>query len=293
MECLPRPYNISDITDPPREDLEALYERTRNLALGVCHGRSCGDRPCRMDSGAWCLSGRTNETGPTDLPKGHHAAQPGFVQGLDQLLRVRTPAGTTYHSVADFGAGVGQLGRALLERDPKHRYRAYDGSGNVESWTNGFVRFADITTPLRLPRAHWVVTTEAGEHIPNELEAVFIRNLHAHNCLGIVFSWSALNQGGHGHINNHDPLYMRTLFEDLDYVFDARRTVQLLVATGVANATSCIEQMFQPPSRRFFPCATLQVLSRRRPLRGAACMNGQDTGERVCGLCFNGRAGVD
>ena len=67
----------------------------------------------------------------------------------------------------------------------------------------------------------------------------------------------------------NDPLYMRTLFEELDYVFDERRTEQLLVAVGIANASFCLEQrMFEPPSRSFYPCTTLQVLRRRRPLRG-------------------------
>ena len=272
IECLPRPYTIADITSPPQEDLQALYDTTRNAAMRACNCVAFD----RMKSGAWCLSQRGKNATHFDLPQGHHPPQPGFVAGLDQLLRVQTPAdGTTYLSVADFGAGVGQLGRALLARDPRHQYQAYDGSGNVEDWTKGFVRFADVTKPLALPKAHWVVTTEAGEHVPNALEGTFIRNLHAHNCLGIILTWANLNQGGTAHINNHDPLYLRTLFEELGYTFDEQLTAQLLLATGrvpspqFQNATACLEQMFQPPARLFYPCCTLQVLRRKKPLRGA------------------------
>ena len=137
-----------------------------------------------LKSGAWYLKPRIVNgavlNGTDDMPLGHVPPLPSFVDGLDQFLRIQTAAGNTIrYSVADFGAGVGQLGKALLARDGRHDYRAYDGSGNVEQWTKGFVRFADITTPLSLPKAHWVVTTEAGEHIPNNKEGTFIRNLHA------------------------------------------------------------------------------------------------------------------
>ena len=274
IECLPWPFSIANLTaSPPQEDLVALAERTRHRAERSCNGA----RFSVGQNGAWCLTARklangTVLNGTGDLPQGHVPPNPGFVDGLDRLLRVQTPGGTAFQSVADFGAGVGQLGVALLERSRRHRYRGYDGSGNVEQWTKGFVHFADITTPLSVPKAHWVVTTEAGEHIPNGFEGTFIRNLHAHNCLGIVLTWAHLNQGGHGHINNHDPLYLRRLFEQLDYVVDERRTMQMMHSSfavrGDANATECLGQMYGTPSRKFYPCSTLQVLRRRRPAAG-------------------------
>jgi uncharacterized protein (DUF2249 family) len=59
-----------------------------------------------------------------------------------------------------------------------------------------------------------------GEHVPNQQEMTFVRNLHAHNRRGIILSWATLNQGGSGHVNNHDPRYLRDTFEELGYVYD-------------------------------------------------------------------------
>ena len=45
-------------------------------------------------------------------------------------------------------------------------------------------------------------------------------NLHAHNCIGIVLSWSHPPYGGCGHINNHHTPYIVALFAELGYVYD-------------------------------------------------------------------------
>ena len=54
-----------------------------------------------------------------------------------------------------------------------------------------------------------------------------MRNLHAHNCIGIVLSWGLLAQGGLAHINNHPPEYVIETFEQLGYVRDAATVSQL------------------------------------------------------------------
>ena len=146
--------------------------------------------------------------------------------------------------VNDFGAGVGQYGHALLAVEPEllSRYKAYDGAGNIDDWTKGFMRCFDLTDDqLGLPRAHWVLSVEVREHVPHVmLEGVLLRNLHAHNCecnarrslaltcsahllalrchpqlttvwaqlaymtgRGIILSWAAVGQKGQGHINVH------------------------------------------------------------------------------------------
>ena len=62
------------------------------------------------------------------------------------------------------------------------RYSAYDGAGNVERVSGGFTSFVDLTVPVSLPRADWVLVLEVGEHVPSALEEVLVRNVHAHNC---------------------------------------------------------------------------------------------------------------
>jgi tryptophanyl-tRNA synthetase len=63
------------------------------------------------------------------------------------------------------------------------------GAGNIEEFTNGFLKFFDLTIPLSLPRKDWVFSLEVGEHIPHQFEGMVLRNFHAHNCKGIVMSW--------------------------------------------------------------------------------------------------------
>jgi len=47
-----------------------------------------------------------------------------------------------------------------------------------------------------------------------------VRNLHVHNKCGLILSWAPLDRYGLSHINNHDPAYIRTLFEELGYHVD-------------------------------------------------------------------------
>ena len=35
----------------------------------------------------------------------------------------------------------------------------------------------------------WVLSLEVGEHVPSRYEDMYLRNLHAHNCKGIILSW--------------------------------------------------------------------------------------------------------
>ena len=106
-------------------------------------------------------------------------------------------------------------------REPSLRYRGYDGAGDVRRYTDGFVRFVDLSMPLSLPRTDYVLSLEVGEHIPREHEFMYVRNLHAHNCRGIVLSWANIEQMGVAHVNTHSRKYLRTLFASLGYVHSA------------------------------------------------------------------------
>ena len=107
---------------------------------------------------------------------------------------------------------------------PRQRYHGLDGAGNVEEVTQGLVRFADLTMQLSFPRTDWVLSLEAGEHIPHEFEMAYISNLHAHNCVGVMLSWAHLFQGGHGHVNNHGASYLIGVFDGLGYDLDDELT---------------------------------------------------------------------
>lgn len=224
VDC-PRSYSLSEINDsvalwdPANASHAASLEAKRAAAAQVCNERRV------LPSGAWCLqrNARTHGTRRVELANGmayqmpgHHVEADAVIVDVLHELLVR-PGGRRL-SVNDFGAGVGQYGRALLSLDPRTRWRGFDGSGDCESYTAGFVRFVDLTLPLSLPRAHWVLLLEVGEHVASHDEGQLIRNVHAHNHCGIVLSWAHLWQSGHRHINNHAEGYLVRLFTGLGYV---------------------------------------------------------------------------
>jgi hypothetical protein len=124
-------------------------------------------------------------------------------------------------SISDYGAGVGQYGAQFKKAMPELLYYGYDGAGDVEAYTSGFLRWFDLTKPLNNPVTDWVMSLEVGEHIPSKYEGVLVRNLHRHNCKGIILSWSAIGQRGLNHINNHSNGYVSTIFEELGYQRDS------------------------------------------------------------------------
>ena len=73
---------------------------------------------------------------------------------------------------------------------------------------------------MSLPVTDWVLCLEVGEHIPSNMEGMVIRNLHAHNCRGILLSWGGLGQHGLNHVNLHDREYLVGIFTELGYIFD-------------------------------------------------------------------------
>jgi len=243
-----RPNSLVDGTTSAQHLAEKACAQIDASRLRVQSTRQRNKKCGNLVSGAWCLPEGDDAKKTVSLPHGqsymlpvvHVLADAPIVIFLDRLLRgCDDPAGrgamnlTAFaamapcvsiprYSILDIGAGVGQYGHALLALDPAHRYSGVDGAGNVERLTNGFLRWANLASPeLSLPRADWVMSLEVGEHVPHAVEQHFVRNLHAHNCVGIVLSWSHPPYGGCGHVNNHHTPYIVALFAELGYVYDA------------------------------------------------------------------------
>lgn len=150
-----------------------------------------------------------------NIPKGHALPSDPIAETLEELFRAEGVI-----SVSDFGAGVGQYGVYLKSHIPGLIYQAYDGAGDIESYTNGFVKYSDFTQLLDLPVTEWVLSLEVGEHIPSKYEGIFIRNLHRHNCKGLILSWGVPGQDGENHINLHSNTYVMNIFHSLGYLRD-------------------------------------------------------------------------
>mmetsp|Transcript_12976 Transcript_12976/g.29352 ORF Transcript_12976/g.29352 Transcript_12976/m.29352 type:complete len:313 (-) Transcript_12976:130-1068(-) len=129
-------------------------------------------------------------------------------------------------STLELGAGKGCYA-AALRRDQLRRHpsvdpplvRAFDGSTSVSALTGGLVSTADLTSELHLGAADWVLCLETAEHIPREYEEVFLQNLHRHNRVGIVVSWSD-NVGGNGHVNIRSNAWVARRFVKMGYLHD-------------------------------------------------------------------------
>ena len=227
-------YDMTDINasaakvialDPKRTEhgRRALAKRHAAAKLTCKPGRGLHSR--LLDSGAWCLG---KPTAGTLLPPHHKPADVGIVNGLMKHVVDKG------ESINDFGAGVGQyhtaLSAALAEKGAAGQtlhWTGYDGAGNVVAATGGLLHYFDLTMPLFLPAADWVMSFEVGEHIPEHKEKMVFRNLHAHNCVGVVLSWGKLDQIGHGHINNHSPEYIAHRMHSLGYYKDEAMTKSL------------------------------------------------------------------
>ncbi|XP_065568711.1 uncharacterized protein LOC136032329 [Artemia franciscana] len=136
-----------------------------------------------------------------------------FAQGLENIIK--------NGSILDLGAGLGNYGRYFLRKKEaifpsKFRekeeevffskvphvinapqivshYEGYDGTLNIAILTSGFIKHLVLATPQELRRKFdWVISVEAGEHIPLEFESVFIDNLIRHACKGIVMTYSII-----------------------------------------------------------------------------------------------------
>ena len=218
-EDLPREYSAQDVLKSAAE-WDPFNAGSNFYTLKLTKTSNCLEDSSVNTNGAWCLD--TQNGKHVNLANDQSYYVPPFHVPCDDIIAkvLLDMLGRDGSSLNDFGAGVGQYGHYLLSQDPTIRYRGYDGASNVESVTNGFVQWFDLTVPLSLPVADWVISLEVGEHIPHKDEMNYVRNLHAHNCRGIIISWGNVLQRGHGHINNHRWSYIRDLFVELDYELD-------------------------------------------------------------------------
>jgi hypothetical protein len=263
VDCPPN-YTIAEIVasaqdwDPFDAQAQRQFIHRKKTSLQSCLDTISGV----TTSGGWCLSKEKMRVVALpndqsyDLPyvNGKHVeADALIVEQLDLLLK---NAKGTYESVIDFGAGVGQYGHALLAKDPRHRYLGFDGAGGSEKVSHHFLSFFDLSVPLSLPRADWVLSLEVGEHVHHSYEGMEIRNIHAHNKKGIILSWAILGQGGYQHVNCHSEKYLVNIFTELGYIYDVEQTKAFREAKNVSAYT---------PYHLWFR-HSLYVFRRKKPL---------------------------
>mmetsp|Transcript_33362 Transcript_33362/g.52155 ORF Transcript_33362/g.52155 Transcript_33362/m.52155 type:complete len:314 (-) Transcript_33362:236-1177(-) len=216
LEC-PMDYTLEEVNKSAAEHIP--YDMAADQAQAESE---CREKVDVLESGGWCL-GTQRKKEMISLPNNHSywlsqshgRADAGILSYLISL--VDEDPGVT---INDFGAGVGQYGHELLAERPNAHYRGWDAAGDIEDYTNHFLHWFDLTKPVHLPKADYVMSLEVGEHIPHKHEKMVIRNLHAHNTKGVILSWAKLGQMGHHHVNCHSANYIVKIFEGLGYYHD-------------------------------------------------------------------------
>ncbi len=255
IKSCPRQYQIAEvikssnvlITKEIGNYMDFTLQKRKRLSQAAClvdeedendnNGETVDDNnPDHTDSGGYCLQKHTNENSDkhtltypyskrrVPIPFGHINAPRFILDSLDKFIE-KEQKENDMSSLSDFGAGIGQYGAHLESKfSDSLIYYGYDGAGDVEDYTHGYLSFFDLTIPLNLPKTDWILCLEVGEHVPYNYEGMMIRNLHAHNCKGIIISWGIEGQGGENHINLHNNEYIIEVFEELGYVYDADDT---------------------------------------------------------------------
>jgi hypothetical protein len=128
----------------------------------------------------------------------------------------------TNSTVTDFGCGLGQYGKEFQKKGV--HWIGYDGAENIESVTNGFVKFLDLTEEHDINKSDWTMSIEVAEHIPKNYEEIYLYNILNPARKGVVLSWALPNQGGHHHVNGKDNKIVICLLETLGFSFDTTKT---------------------------------------------------------------------
>ena len=195
-------FYLANTTSRPKPPVVVVEEESKKQAI---HWRRiAGELSCKLGgpdatgpNGGWCLRPSTENWGNLGRPAAHHVvADHGVAATIAKHLQ-----GVT---LVDICAGVGQYGHWFRENNASIQWQGYDGAENIESFTEGYVKWIDVTDPLFdtiAKKFDWVMSLECGEHIPPEATEAFIDLLDRHNTKGVILSWAIVGQGGHSHIN--------------------------------------------------------------------------------------------
>lgn len=125
------------------------------------------------------------------------------------------------NNVVDLGCGMGSYVKKFKENNINAI--GFDGNPNTPELTNNLCQVLDLSVPIKFDEPFdWVLSLEVGEHLPKQLEDIFINNLHNNNKYGIILSWAVKGQGGDGHFNEQNNDYIKSKICELGYLNDIK-----------------------------------------------------------------------
>lgn len=142
--------------------------------------------------------------------------------------------GTLFHymdvkEVGDFGCGPGWY--VAYWRKLGYDADGYDGNPYTEELSATFFddgyycQCADLTEELEADGMFdAIVSLEVGEHIPQDKESTFIRNLTRNARNHIILSWAVEGQAGDGHVNCHSNEFVMSRMRQYGFVLNRPAT---------------------------------------------------------------------
>jgi hypothetical protein len=127
--------------------------------------------------------------------------------------------------VIDFGCGPGFYVKYLQDKG----YMAFGIEGTPKhdgDQTESIIR-KDLSLPLDYLPMHNTISFEVGEHIYSECESIFLDNITKNVESKVVMSWAIPGQGGHGHINEKDNVYIINEMEKRGFKLNLEETLML------------------------------------------------------------------
>ena len=132
-------------------------------------------------------------------------------------------------TIMDLGCGDASYLSHLKEVCPV--VQGYDGNPHTEELTKGLGKVSDLSQIQDLGEYDWVLSFEAGEHIPKQFEDNFITNLTKHAREGVILSWAIEGQPGEGHINCQNNDYIIYQMYKKGFICDYIKTNEAREAT--------------------------------------------------------------
>lgn len=174
------------------------------------------------------MFGHTGSWNISDMKdiKDHHFFDRDLCEAIIKLLQRN---GAFY--VWDLGCGDGSY--VQMMNVCKIRAKGIDGNKNTYDITNGWGITKDLTVPLEEKPRDWVLSLEVGEHIPSMYEDAYLDNVAAMCEKGVILSWAVEGQGGLGHVNCRNNVWVISKMIDRGFHYDESATQTLRDAAKI------------------------------------------------------------
>lgn len=107
----------------------------------------------------------------------------------------------------DLGCGPGEYVKYFIKNGISS-IRGYDGNINTPFLSDGLCEVQDLTEDFNVGTSDLVLCLEVGEHVPEKYEDILIENITKHVNKYLIISWGIPGQGGYGHVNCRDNIYI-------------------------------------------------------------------------------------